>query len=313
MNIQTIDSKYKSWDYFKLGLKGFCIGIANAIPGVSGGTVAFLFGIYEDLINSIKSFDLKFFASILKFQFNEAFKNASWKFLGSIVAGAGISIICFSKIISWLLENRPVYINAFFFGLILASIPIIAKIIQKWNISVILNIIVSTILTYMIVSSVPVSTPNSLGFIFLCGVLAISSMILPGLSGAFVLVLLGKYSYIINAINDKNFIILGVFLMGIILGILCFVRVLSWFFSKHHDATIATLTGLVIGSLTKIWPWKKVVESLEVKPGKIIPIKELNVFPDTFFSTEVSIAVLLMIVGVVLTLVLNKSPKERIL
>ncbi len=310
--MNAIDQKYTLKEYILLFAQGFCIGIANAIPGVSGGTVAFLFGLYEDLINSIRSFDLSFIKKLFQGKISVALDHVAWRFLGSVILGAVFSILCFSKAISWLITYKPVQVNAFFFGLILASIPVIARIIQKWNLFLFINILISAFITHLIVSSVPVNTSDSLPFIFLCGVLAISSMILPGLSGAFILVLLGKYTHIINAINDRDLVVLGTFLLGIIIGILSFVRLLSWLFKKYHDGTISVLTGLIIGSLSKIWPWKKALEYLEVKPGKLVLIKEINVLPDAF-TREVAGAIGLMLVGIILTLLLNRSPKKRIL
>jgi len=304
--------KVRSKNCFILFLKGFCIGVANAIPGVSGGTVAFLLGIYEDLINSIKSFNIIFLKNIFKFRFKEAFSSVAWKFLGTIILGAATSIICFAQLIKWLLLHKPILVNSFFFGLILATIPIIARIIQKWNIKYFFLIIVSSILSWMIIKGVPLDTPESLLFIFICGVLAISSMILPGLSGAFILVLLGKYSYILNCISNKDFVILGTFMLGIIIGILFFVRILSWLFRQYHDSTISVLTGLIIGSLNKIWPWKKTFQFIETKSGELIPLKQMNVLPGDL-NVEVWFALFLMIIGFILACFLNKSPNKKIL
>lgn len=300
-----IDSKLKLSDLFSLVLKGFCIGTANAVPGISGGTIAFLMGIYEDLIDSIKAFNLRFLRSLFQFKFENAFSSVPWMFLGSLSVGAITAIFSLSKILTWLLQNKPVLINSFFFGLILATIPVIARIIKQWTIFRIITVILSATGTFFMVNSVPLSTPDSWWFILLIGMIAISSMILPGISGSFMLLLLGKYQFILRAVNQKDIVVLGIFLLGAAMGLIIFIRILSWLFSKHHDTTIAVLTGFVIGSLNKIWPWKKILETLITECGKVIPIKQINFLPG-HFTGEVAIAASLMAIGFIAALLLNR-------
>lgn len=294
----------------KLILKGFCMGAANVIPGISGGTIAFILGIYERLIRSIKAFDLKFIKLLCRFRFKEAFSAIDGKFFSTLFLGVAIAIFTLSKVISQLLSSKPILIYSFFFGLILASIPIIARIIKNWTASKIVTACLTALATYFIVGMVPFTTPEAAWFVFLSGALAISTMILPGISGAFVLVLLGKYQFILDAVNQRDFFILGVFSLGMAVGILGFVRILSWLFNKYHDLTVTILTGIVVGSLRKIWPWKEVVRSMTTSRGKVISIEEVNILPGQL-NAEVFLALVIMAAGFVLALMFNSSPDEK--
>ncbi len=190
----------------KLVLKGFCMGMANIIPGVSGGTVAFVLGIYEELIRAIKSFDLKFIRLLCSFRFKEAFAGIPCKFLGALFVGIVGAILALSKVIGDLMKDEPVLIHAFFFGLIFATIPVIARIIKDWTPGKVLSVGVTAVATYFFVGMVPFETPEAAWFIFLSGALAISTMILPGISGSFVLLLLGKYEFILMMPDEMEMI-----------------------------------------------------------------------------------------------------------
>jgi len=311
--IDSIKQKYsRRRDYIKLALKGFCMGMADIIPGISGGTIAFLLGIYEDLINAIKSFDLNFVQLLFCLKIKEAFSSVAWRFLATLFAGIAGAIIILSKILSWLLMNKPILIHSFFFGLIIATVPIIARIIKNWTIAKILTVAAAAIVTYFFVGMVPLATPQALWFLFLSGAIAISAMILPGISGAFILVLLGKYQFILDAVNQRDIFSLSVFILGVITGVVFFVRVLSWLFQKYHDLTVSIITGVVIGSLRKIWPWKETLRSLTTSRGKVIPIEEVNILPPQI-TGEVGFALLVMACGFILALMLNKSSDGKLL
>jgi len=298
--------------YAILALKGYCMGIADLIPGISGGTIAFLMGIYEELISSIRSFDWNFVKLLLRFRIREAFSAVAWQFLVAVFTGIICAVITLSHFISWLISNKPVLLHAFFFGLILATVPIIIRIIKKWTVLRFLLIIGVAIATYYFVGLVPLATPETLWFLFLSGAIAISAMILPGVSGAFILVLLGKYQYFLDAVNHRDLLSVGVFVLGVIVGILSFVRVLSWLFNKYHDPTVAVIAGIVIGSLRKIWPWKEIVETITTSHGKVIPIKEINICPSAI-NGEVGLAIGIMVTGFVLALLLNSSSDGKLL
>ncbi len=280
------------------------MGIAEIIPGISGGTIAFLLGIYENFINAIKSFNIHFFQALLRFKIREAFGMVAWRFLFALVVGMGISIILLSHAISWMIEYHPVYIFSFFFGLILATVPLIARMIEHWNPFKVIVFIGVAIATYFFVGLVPMQTPETAWFVFLCGAIAISAMILPGISGSFVLLLLGKYHYVLNAVNQRDFLTIIIFMLGIVVGVLTFVRVLSWLFHRYHDMTLCVLTGFVVGSLNKIWPWKKTLRSMEGRHGEMIPIEQFNQWPSVFDHT-VMIAVLAMLLGFILAIIIN--------
>ncbi|MBU1996288.1 MAG: DUF368 domain-containing protein, partial [Candidatus Omnitrophica bacterium] len=193
-----------------------------------------------------------------------------------------------------------------------ATVPIIGRIINKWTIPKIISLLVAALFTYGLSKMVPVATPEASWFIFLCGIIAISTMILPGISGSFILVLLGKYFYILEAVNDRNLSVLSIFALGACLGLLVFVRILSWLFNKYHDITISALTGIVIGSLSKIWPWKETLKYVTSHSGKIIPIEQINILPNAIDS-ELIFAVILMITGVLSAMALSSSSEEKLI
>ena len=283
------------------------MGCADVIPGISGGTIALMLGIYEELIESIKTIDLAFLKSLINGRFKEAFDGVAWKFLFSLLTGIALAFLTLAKVISWLLTNKPVLINAFFFGLIIATVPVIARLIKKWTWINILIIALSAFLSFHIVTAVPINTPESPLFLFLCGFISICAMILPGISGSFILVLLGKYQYILDAIHNLDILPIIIVILGMATGILSFVRVLSWLFHRFHDLTVAILTGLVIGSLNKIWPWKETLRTIEGRHGKIIPVEQINILPVNTDS-EFFLAIALIVFGFILATLLNKQP-----
>jgi len=280
------------------------MGIADIIPGISGGTIAFILGIYEELIDAIKSFNLQFLRLFFRGKLKKAFNVLQWQFIIAILAGIITSVLILANIISWLLSNHPVNVYAFFFGLILATVIIIARVIRRWDTAKILLIVISGVVTFVFVGLTPVTTPTQLWFIFICGAIAISAMIMPGISGAFLLLLLGKYQFILDAVNQRDYLVLSVFILGIIVGVITFVRLLSWLFHNYHDGTIAVLTGFVIGSLNKIWPWKKTIDVLVTSKGKVIPLEHINMWPE-HFSTELFFALVLMLMGLIVALLLS--------
>lgn len=285
------------------------MGIADIIPGISGGTIALMLGIYESFIKAIKSFDWMFFKYVFTLQLEKALAHAHWKFLLNLVVGIITAIICLSKILKWLLANEPQFLFAFFFGLIIATIPLIAKLIKQWDTKLSLTAVLFAMGAWWIVIQKPVFSGDSLLMIFISGFIAISAMILPGISGSFILLLLGQYRNIIEAIDQKDFVVLLVFVSGIFCGVLSIVRVLSWLFKKYHDLTIAAILGIIAGSLPKIWPWKDTISFMEGRHGKIIPLEQVNIIPH--LDAHLCFAILLFLSGVVIAFLLNKMP-ERI-
>jgi putative membrane protein len=292
------------FDYLILSAKGFCMGASDVIPGVSGGTMAFILGIYEELINAIKSFDLKAFQLLMTLKFSALLDHVSWKFLLSLGIGILAAIFSLAKVLSWLLHNQPVLIWSFFFGLILASVVSVSRRIQAWRVPVWLSLFGGTTGAYLLVGFVPVSTPNDPWFLFLSGAIAICAMILPGISGSFILVLLGKYMYVLEAVNNRDFLILFLVASGACVGIVAFSRLLGWLLNNYHDLMVALLTGLMLGSLRKVWPWKETIES-RIVGEKVIPIVQSNVLPEGFGGEVVS-ALCLMVMGLLAVLLLDR-------
>ena len=291
-------------DYALLMLKGMGMGAADVVPGVSGGTIAFIVGIYDELINTIKSINLQSFKLLFTFKFKEFWKAVNGNFLFSLFAGIAISVFSLAKLITFLLVAHPILVWAFFFGLVLASTWFVAKDIEGWNWKTVLSFIIGAVIAYYITVVTPAETPTNLLFIFLCGAIAICAMILPGISGSFILVLLGKYHYIMDAVKGLDLLILCVFGAGALVGITSFSRVLSYALKHFRNVTMAVLAGFMLGSLNKVWPWK--TTEIEIINGTEFTI-EHNSLP-TQYLVE---GVVLMIVGFMLVYVLEKISAKK--
>jgi putative membrane protein len=301
-----MNSKNRSFpDYIVLSVKGFCMGASDVVPGVSGGTMAFILGIYEELIDAIKSFDLKGLQFLVTLKFRPLLDRISWQFLLAVGIGILVAIFSLSKLLSWLLQNRPVFIWSFFLGLILASVLSVSRRVEAWRILTWLCLVGGTLGSYFLVGLVPVSTPNDYWFLFLCGAVAICAMILPGISGSYILVLLGKYQYVLDAVNHRDFLVLGLVAAGACVGIIAFSRILGWLLKNYHDLMVATLTGLMIGSLRKVWPWKETLESVVDSHGQMVPLVQSNILPGQW-NGEVLAALSLMVAGLLAVLFLDR-------
>ena len=257
--------------FIYLFLKGIGMGAANVIPGVSGGTVALITGIFETLINSIKSLNLVAVKLLVSGQFKAFAQYINLSFLIAVFAGIGVSIFTFARILDFLFENYPIYTWSFFFGLILASVYFVAITIDKWNLGVISFFTVGTVVAITIALLTPATVNDNMFYLVLCGVVAASSMILPGLSGSFILILMGNYQLVmIDAVNTLNLKILMPVAVGAGLGILGFSHLLSWIFKKFKNQTIALLSGFILGSLIILWPWKKELTQTFGEKTKVI-------------------------------------------
>ena len=289
------------------------MGAADVVPGVSGGTIAFISGIYEELLNSISSFNLSLFSVLKNEGFKKVWKMVNGRFLLALFIGICISVLSLAKLIENLLENHPILIWSFFFGLVLASIIYIAKQIKIWNIKCYLYLIFGLIFAYYITTLNQVISQNaSPWFLFLAGMIAICAMILPGISGSFILVLLGAYKPILNAINTKDFFSIIIFMAGAILGLLTFSRVLKWLFSKYKNYTLALLIGFIAGSLNKIWPWKETISWRTNSKGIEVPFNTTSVSPLSFDGdSKLLMAGLLAIIGFSLILLLEKLAVKK--
>ena len=246
-----------TFDYITLFFKGVFMGIADAMPGISGGTIALLLGIYEELIRSISELKLSLFFELKK-GFNPFWKKLNGNFLLALVSGIGISLISFVKISANFLESFPLFIWSFFLGLIFATVNVIYKLIKQWSSLNFFFLIISIIFSYFLSSfSVYETDEISLLYILFSGVIASSAMILPGISGSLILVILGVYAYLIKSLDNLEMIVIFTFISGALVGLLGFSRILKYLFNKHRDTTYTIMLGLVIGSIEKVWPWNK--------------------------------------------------------
>lgn len=304
-DLQTQPTSRNLKDYLGLTARGFAMGAADVVPGVSGGTMAFILGIYEELINSIRALvkpaALKL---LLRFKLKEALDLLPWKFLLAVGAGILLAIFSLAQFLEWMLKNHPALIWSFFFGLVLASISTVSKRVKRWQAITLAAAVIGAIAAYFVVGLVPVETTNAPWFLFLSGAIAICAMILPGISGSFILVLLGKYQYVLSAVNNRDFITLFLVAAGAAVGIVSFAQILGWLFKRYHDITVAVLIGLMLGSLRKIWPWKETVAFILNRHGEQIPTQQINVLPPAW-TAEVTLALLLAIIGFMAVFVLD--------
>ena len=275
------------------------MGIANVIPGVSGGTIALITGIYEDLINSLKSFDNKALKLIISIDIQGFIKHTNLYFLIAVFGGSIVSVFSIASLFKYLLEDekKEILVWAFFFGLIISSIYFVGKRITKWNTATIISLIIGTLVAISLSFITPASESDNLFFVFICGIIGISGMMLPGLSGSFILILMGNYELLmVTAITELNILLLSVFFLGSVFGLMSFSHILSWVFKHYKNQTLALLTGFILGSLSIIWPWKEVAESIIIK-GKEKIIAYNWYFPNEL-NTETIIAILLMLGGI---------------
>lgn len=270
------------------------MGMAEVVPGVSGGTIAFITGIYERLILSIKSFDLELFKLLGKGEIKAAWQKINGIFLVFLLGGMFGGIVVGVFVISWFLENEPIAVWSFFFGLILASCLVIGKDIKVFNVINVAALLIGAALVYYVTVAVPSSGNTALWFVFVCGAVAISALLLPGLSGSFILLLLGMYTYILPKIKEvlsgdlSGLSVLITFAVGCLTGLLTFSRVLSWAFKNFEKFTLAFLTGLMIGSLNKVWPWQQVLSTRENSKGEETIAFTKSVLPSTFTDLDVN-------------------------
>ena len=291
-----------------LTVKGLCMGSADVIPGVSGGTIALITGIYDDLLAAIKSINSQALGRLLSGDIRGALALVHLRFLFFLFLGIGTAILSFARLMNFLINDYPVYTWSFFFGLIVASILVVGKKVRPWNPPATAAFACGAVAAWLIVGMIPVSTPEELWFIFLSGFIAICAMLLPGLSGAFLLLVIGKYEYLTATLKNPflpaNALIIFVYCAGTAAGILCFARFLKWLLDRWHNTTLAFLTGLMAGSLRKIWPWKETLESVVIR-GKTHILREQNILPPEM-DTALLTALLLAVAGVILVLVLDR-------
>ena len=299
-----------------LYLKGLAMGSADVVPGVSGGTIAFITGIYEPLLNAIRSLGEEALNLLrrlwkkrekgrqpiktqnsklqtppkgslwekLKTQNSKLKTRTDFTFLAVLMAGIATSVLTSARLITHLLSTYPIQVWSFFFGLIVVSSLIMLRQIKKWNLGVFLSILSGMAAAYLITVATPSETPEASWFLFVAGAVAVCAMILPGISGSFILLLFGKYEYVLTAIKDFKIADLAIFGLGCLVGLLSFARVISWLFKKFHNTTVGLLSGFMMGSLNKVWPWKEIVQTYTNRHNEVVPLAEQNVLPAEYLK-----------------------------
>ena len=320
-NNSSADTWKKAWmtspgpktftEHAYLFFKGVGMGTADIVPGVSGGTIAFITGIYEALLTAIASINSRLVLQVLRLNLKQALAGLHLRFLVTLVCGIALAVISTSHLMHYLLTEHAVQTWSVFFGLITASILVVAHSINK-RFTSFPALILGAILAYGITGLIPLYTPEEPWFIFFSGMIAICAMILPGLSGSFILLILGKYAFITaalrNPVNPDNLEIILIFITGCLVGILGFSRILRYGLARWHDYTLALLTGIMLGSMRKVWPWKITLESQIIR-GKEHVLREENVWP--LLDFEFGIALLLMLTGFMLVMLLDKISRQR--
>lgn len=287
------------------------MGAADAVPGVSGGTIAFISGIYEELIATISNVNFSLITTLKTEGIQATWKQVNGNFLLSLMAGIFVSFVSFMQLAKYLLEHHPILIWSFFFGLVLASIIYVAKQIEKWNLPLVVFSLIASFLAYYITTLPSLANNESSIFLFISAAIAICAMILPGISGAFILVLLGAYKSLSTAFNELDIKKIFIFIAGALIGLLSFSKLLKWLFNNHKNTTLAILTGFIIGSLNKIWPWKQTLTTRIDSKGIEVPVLQKSILPEKFTSlyqidAQVSFAILLMLTGFISIIILEK-------
>ena len=297
----------------RIGLffKGVAMGAADIVPGVSGGTIALITGIYEELIESIKNINLSLFQTLFKTGFKDFWKKLNGNFLLTIYLGITAAVFLLANLISYLLSNHEYKIWGLFFGLVLASAFMILNQVEKLTNKNIIYLILGIVIAGLISFLSPASTPETPIFVFLSGSIAITATILPGISGSFILLLLSKYEFIINAIKSFDLQILSVFALGCILGLIIFSRVLSFMFANFKNEILSLLSGFLIGSLIKIWPFRNVLESRVNSEGKLEAVVTRPELPNTTNVEEIIFFLVFTIFGYVIINFLQKKSLEN--
>lgn len=292
--------------HFLLYAKGMAMGAADVVPGVSGGTIAFISGIYDELLRSIASVPDALLL-LLRGRIKDAWQKANATFLLVLFSGILTSILTLARLITYLLKHHPIPVWSFFFGLILVSTYLVGREIGRWNWTRVLSFLLGLGFAYWITVAAPMHWGSDLPTLFLAGAIAICAMILPGISGSFILLLLGLYSVVLGAVKDLDLLVLGVFAAGCLLGLLSFARLLSWLLARWRDLSLAFLSGLMLGSLNKVWPWKETLTWRVDSKGEQVPLLQHNLLPGHFAEIsgqdpQLVIALLLAVGGVVLVL-----------
>jgi len=297
-------------------LRGMAMGVAELIPGVSGGTIAFITGIYVELVKSIRALRAGLAVDVLRGRLARAWNEGNMSFLAVLGAGMVTSVFAFASVVAWLLANREIHVWAFFFGLILASAFYVGRFVKPWNVSRAIVGVAGFGLGALLANIQPLPAPEHWVSTFLAGAVAICAWILPGISGSFILLLLGQYQQLVRALSELDPVFLGALGAGCLIGLLAFARVLTWLLRRWYPATLAFLTGLMVGSLQKLWPWRQTVTSYIDSDGNEVPLVDRPISPGAWESLTgldpaVSGAVASMLFAVILVLALDLLARRR--
>ncbi len=298
----------KILSHLRIAIIGFIMGAADLVPGVSGGTIAFISGIYERLLNSIKSFDLQMLKLLLSGQFREVWNRIPVAFFLALGLGLGTAVLSLSHVLSGLFGSHPVELWSFFFGLVLGSIVLLIRETWMWKPADFAAFVIATIATYWLVGMQAFQTPSNPLFLFFAGAIAICAMILPGISGSYLLLIMGKYQQVLAAINERDFLSIAIFGSGIVVGILSFVRIVSWLLNRWRHITLITLTGIMAGALRTVWPWKEVLTTRINSKGEEVPLTQINISP---VDGSLGMAVLFLIVGLIVVIGISHLSPDR--
>lgn len=299
-------------DYLIISFKGLAMGAADAVPGVSGGTIAFISGIYEELITTISNVNGSLFKTLFSKGLKAFWQQANGNFLLALLSGIVISFVSFMRLAKYLLEHHPILIWSFFFGLIVASIYFVGKQITKWNLVAIIALIIGTGIAFYISRLPSLGTNDNPWFLFLAGAIAICAMILPGISGSFILIILGAYKTLSDAIHDIDIKKIIIFATGALVGLLSFSHVLKWLFKHYHNVTLALLTGFIFGSLNKVWPWKNTLTWHTNSKGVKSPLLQESISPLNFAGdSQLLYAIILMLLGFLTIFILERLGSKK--
>lgn len=287
------------------------MGVADVIPGVSGGTIAFISGIYEELVHSINELDSTSIRLLSKFQFATFWKKINGNFLATVLGGVSTSLLLLSGVMWYLLKYYPIMTWSFFFGLILMSFPLILRKIKKWKAGSVTGFLLGIVLTYLVTISSPVQSPDNVLIAFLAGATASCALVVPGVSGVFILLLIGKYQYVATALNEVNIFVIFVFTIGCLAGLIGASRLLTWALANYHQVVIALLSGFMLGALNKVWPWRKVLEYATNSKGDQIAVFDKSVLPWDYLSEtgkdpQLFQAIFMMALGVLMVVLIEK-------
>ena len=300
-------------EYIAVGFKGLAMGAADVVPGVSGGTIAFISGIYEELVASISNINFSLLITLQKEGFKVAWKQLNGSFLAALFIGVLISILSLAKTIKYLLENEPILLWSFFFGLVMASIIFIGRQVEKWNYKLLLLAVFGAAFGYTItiVSSTSITEINYLFLVF-AGAIASCAMILPGISGSYILLLMGVYPIVMTAITNRDVKIISAIGVGVVLGLLFFSKLLKWLFSKYKNEMLVVLTGIMFGSLNKVWPWKITVTTYLNSHGETKPLLEQSISPFSFDGDpQLMLSILLALTGFFIIIAMERVAKLK--